>query len=242
MKFLALALAVAVAAAAAVHAQSDGVPLLPPLRSSPGSDLAGAPVRGSSVAAPVPGTFLGCYRDAPARVLDGFGTRFAGMTPLACIAECRSRGFPFAGTQGGSECFCGHTYDRLGAADNCNVACDGDSGQACGGALANSVYATGSGRADIPSQSRMFAAPAASALAPGIYDGVDIQGPVLRSFPLSHPRVEICAQACLGESGCAAFSFVRAGGYAVGDPPTCYLKSRIDATSQNLRVTSGVLK
>ncbi|MBI5275473.1 MAG: hypothetical protein HY854_03355 [Burkholderiales bacterium] len=217
----------------------QGVPLQPPTPAATGAETE----THAPTSPPIPGTLLGCFRDdAASRVLDGYHTQIPAMTPLACIAECRSRGYTSAGTQAGDQCFCGHAYDRLGSADTCNVPCDGDASQTCGGALANAVYATGFGRADITSASRIFAAPAASALAPGFYDGVDIQGPVLRSFPLSYPRIEICAQACLVEPGCAGFSFVRAGGYAVADPPTCYLRTRVDGTSQNVRVTSGVLK
>ena len=49
----------------------------------------------------------------------------------------------FAGLQYSRECFCDNNYDDYGTADNCNMACSGDSGQTCGGSWALSVYKTG---------------------------------------------------------------------------------------------------
>ncbi len=56
---------------------------------------------------------------------------------------CRSQGFPYAGTQYGSWCFCGELYGRSGKANNCDVPCGGDRHQTCGGSWANSVYQVG---------------------------------------------------------------------------------------------------
>ena len=84
--------------------------------------------------------------------------------------------------------------------------------------------------------------PAVSALPPGLYVSIDIQGPLLRSFVMEQPRVAVCAQACSEDRACTAYTLVRAGAYSPGDPPMCQLKARVDATSVNLRVTSGVLR
>ena len=46
----------------------------------------------------------------------------------------------YAATQAKTECFCANEYDLLGPADNCDMACGGDSSQICGGAWALSVY------------------------------------------------------------------------------------------------------
>jgi uncharacterized caspase-like protein len=89
---------------------------------------------------------LGCFRDRgelfgkQGRDLDGFVVNEAGMTTERCTSLCASREFAYAGTQYGTWCFCGNNYGRSGPADNCNMACDGNSKQSCGGVWANNVY------------------------------------------------------------------------------------------------------
>ena len=41
-----------------------------------------------------------------------------------------------------SQCFCGNSYGLYGLATNCNMACNGNSNEICGGNWANSVYLT----------------------------------------------------------------------------------------------------
>jgi hypothetical protein len=95
--------------------------------------------------------YLGCFRDQGAstgtegRDLNGHVFSRAGMTTEICTDECRAKGFPYAGTQSGSYCFCGTSYGRSGPAGNCDIKCQGNTGQVCGGAWANSVYAVGRG-------------------------------------------------------------------------------------------------
>ena len=50
------------------------------------------------------------------------------------------KGFHYAATQYRTQCFCGNSYDKYGAADNCDVKCAGDQSQTCGGGWANQVY------------------------------------------------------------------------------------------------------
>jgi hypothetical protein len=105
------------------------------------------------------GRYLGCFKDQGAatatqgRDLNGALFNDARMTPAACVKACRDKNFAYAGVQYSSYCFCGNSYGSSGPADNCNMRCSGNAGEACGGAWANSVYATG-------------AAPAASAAKP----------------------------------------------------------------------------
>lgn len=97
------------------------------------------------------GTYLGCYKDdqtglamfgisLPGRDIGGFAIQSDRMTTELCISTCRERGFDYAGTQYGSQCFCGNNYGVYGKADNCTMQCSGNSGQICGGTWANSVY------------------------------------------------------------------------------------------------------
>ena len=50
--------------------------------------------------------------------------------------------FLFAGVQNKRECYCGNWYYKHGKADNCDLQCDGDPNEICGGRWANSVYIT----------------------------------------------------------------------------------------------------
>jgi hypothetical protein len=94
--------------------------------------------------------YIGCFRDQQSgnplvattqgRDVNGLITNDANMTSARCIAVCRKQGFAYAGTQYATYCFCGSSYGRSGAADNCNMACGGNPAEMCGGAWANSVY------------------------------------------------------------------------------------------------------
>ena len=51
-------------------------------------------------------------------------------------------GYLYAGLQWGVECRCGNSgYDRYGNGTGCNLNCNGNASQICGGSLYNSVYA-----------------------------------------------------------------------------------------------------
>lgn len=95
---------------------------------------------------------LGCFKDQgdpgglQGRDLDGAIRQDAKMTGPMCVAECRSKGFAYAGTQYGAFCFCGNQYGRTGAANNCDSPCAGNPQEKCGGGWANSVYPTGGTR------------------------------------------------------------------------------------------------
>jgi len=95
--------------------------------------------------------FLGCFKDQPQRDLDGLLAHGDNLTAAQCVATCRSGGFRFAGTQYGSECHCGNSYGRSGAAGNCNMPCSGKRAEMCGGYYANSIYAAGELAADFAS-------------------------------------------------------------------------------------------
>jgi len=90
--------------------------------------------------------YLGCYKDqgdpygTRGRDLSGYMFSSPNMTTELCISECRKRGFAFAGTQYGSQCFCGNSYGKFGPANNCNMPCSGNKSEICGGFWANSIY------------------------------------------------------------------------------------------------------
>ena len=90
--------------------------------------------------------YVGCYKDAKDRALgeDPIETSNS-MTTRSCIATCANKGYEYAATQYGSQCFCGNDgFDKHGKADNknnkCNMQCSGDKNAICGGSWTNSVY------------------------------------------------------------------------------------------------------
>ena len=85
---------------------------------------------------------VGCYTDSEAsRSLSGKSQSSNSNTAASCIAFCSSSGFTFAGTQYGTQCFCGNSLGGASASSSdCSVACAGDSSQKCGGGYRLSVY------------------------------------------------------------------------------------------------------
>ena len=64
-----------------------------------------------------------------------------------CLDGNDLQGFAYAANQYQYQCFCGDSYNKYGAADNCNMACVGNASQTCGGNGANQVY---KGRLTLP--------------------------------------------------------------------------------------------
>lgn len=95
-------------------------------------------------------SYAGCYTDnLNPRSLGTTGVLFAGIgvgqvTSTACVAYCAKNGFNIAGTEFGSQCFCDNvlTNSQVAPASVCDVPCQGNSSEVCGGAAALSVFAT----------------------------------------------------------------------------------------------------
>ncbi|RCI08004.1 hypothetical protein L249_7791 [Ophiocordyceps polyrhachis-furcata BCC 54312] len=96
-------------------------------------------------------TYVGCFRDAIDRTL-------VGSKPLdylrgevsneKCASHCASKGYAFAGTEAGIECWCGSAIrdDGVRLPDRfCEMPCPGTGGEACGGSWAISVYVCAAG-------------------------------------------------------------------------------------------------
>ncbi|KAI1812092.1 WSC domain-containing protein [Poronia punctata] len=66
------------------------------------------------------------------------------MTTDSCLKSCLNGGFPFAGTEYGGECYCGVVVGNgtqlATDAETCNVPCNGNKNQVCGGPSRLSLY------------------------------------------------------------------------------------------------------
>ncbi|KAF2737108.1 WSC-domain-containing protein [Polyplosphaeria fusca] len=93
---------------------------------------------------PASWTYSGCYVDSvSARALKSASyVDASGLTGASCVDFCRSKGYPIAGTEYSTECYCGISLPAQAASDpsTCNKPCSGDATQACGGPNRLSVY------------------------------------------------------------------------------------------------------
>lgn len=101
----------------------------------------------SNVTLPEGWKTLGCYSDnLDNRVLSGITFAYwgaaNGISTSGCVAYCDQQGFSIAGTEYGSQCFCGTSLQgsNLQAASMCDMPCDGLESEICGGSLTLSVY------------------------------------------------------------------------------------------------------
>ncbi|KUJ15357.1 WSC-domain-containing protein, partial [Mollisia scopiformis] len=93
--------------------------------------------------------YYGCYQDTRARVLSGITLANVGqhaVTNTKCVDYCSNAGYSMAGTEYGGQCFCGNQLDGSTALNetSCDMPCEGDGTQTCGGGMALSVYSTSS--------------------------------------------------------------------------------------------------
>jgi hypothetical protein len=106
----------------------------------------------STAAAATGWKLLGCYTDTVAARTLPVGVPVAGgaaaMTPQLCTAACQAAGYVLSGTEYSDECYCGNTLQNGGgpAPDGnalCDMTCDGDKTQICGGPNRLTLYSYG---------------------------------------------------------------------------------------------------
>lgn len=108
---------------------------------------------GTSAAAPAGWSYKGCFSDnTNNRVLTGITFANIGdhqVTNTKCTAYCGAQGFNLAGTEYAGQCFCGNELNGSSALaeSHCDMPCEGDASETCGGSLALSVYTTSSTKA-----------------------------------------------------------------------------------------------
>ncbi|XP_041987544.1 xylosyltransferase oxt [Aricia agestis] len=94
------------------------------------------------------GRNLGCYADEKKlRLLSSFYGNYVNTnTPELCLDICVQGGFPFAGVQYASECFCGENPPPAASklTDGlCDMKCPGDLTKMCGGYFTMNIFETG---------------------------------------------------------------------------------------------------
>ncbi|OCK77835.1 copper radical oxidase [Lepidopterella palustris CBS 459.81] len=92
-------------------------------------------------------TYLGCYTDSVgARSLTGAAYNSGtAMTDEACVSFCISKNMIYAGTEYAGECYCGNSIASTGtpaASTDCNMACNGNAAEPCGGPNRLTVFNT----------------------------------------------------------------------------------------------------
>ncbi|KAH8659256.1 WSC domain-containing protein [Tricladium varicosporioides] len=92
----------------------------------------------------------GCYSDSVAsRTLANTVATTGGgsaMTVALCVDACHTAGYSLAGVEYGGQCYCDNTYINGGpysSLSNCNMACNGNSTEFCGGPGAMNLYSYG---------------------------------------------------------------------------------------------------
>ena len=88
---------------------------------------------------------LGCQADSSTkRILTGYTTNnYATNSAQSCINLCASKGYTYAGTEYGWQCYCGNTAN-LNPSSGCDTNCPDKSGK-CGGAYRMNLYSSSSG-------------------------------------------------------------------------------------------------
>ncbi|KAB2579092.1 WSC domain-containing protein [Lasiodiplodia theobromae] len=114
------------------------------LKSTLGASIANPNIWGAKLAASLPSGIAakGCYvDDGGARAFPTQLYSNSSNTPALCALACREKGFKYAGTQYGTECWCGSSLPTTTApaASDCSSACAGDAKQKCGGGYRLSV-------------------------------------------------------------------------------------------------------
>jgi hypothetical protein len=91
-------------------------------------------------------TYQGCMTNFASKALvQSMDTNFGNLTNEKCVDFCAEQGYAIAGTQSGSQCFCGNdiTEQTLFIEERaCATSCDGDDTEVCGDNQKLSLYAT----------------------------------------------------------------------------------------------------
>jgi hypothetical protein len=99
---------------------------------------------------PLPSSWatLGCYTDDVGNRVLSQGINIPSLTVDKCVAACSDAGYTIAGVEYGGECYCDNAIKNgQGQAPDgsvgCNIGCNGNAGEMCGGSNRMNVYAAG---------------------------------------------------------------------------------------------------
>ncbi|KAJ7689677.1 copper radical oxidase [Mycena rosella] len=210
-----------------------------------GTDLPPPPVGGGGGAPggvtaiatdlPSPWAYVGCFVDgAFGRVLTTEIDN-ANLTMETCVASCDAQNFTIAGGEFSIQCFCGNELIEgavPAAQSDCNMACGGNSTQACGAGNRLSVYSTTQNITILP-----VPVPQNSSI-PGSwsYQGCLAEATGGRVFPWEIDNTNNnSASGCLSQ--CAAFGYT-AGGMEFGFQCFCGDVSDVTASGVSLEPES----
>lgn len=109
-------------------------------------------VNGTTSAAPdIAGwSSQGCYADklGVGRVMSGIKFASVGkVSTSGCVAYCDKKGYTMAGTEYGGQCFCANSLSESNLLSDsmCDMKCEGDATEICGGHLSLTVYKKANG-------------------------------------------------------------------------------------------------
>ena len=114
-----------------------------PTTSTSTSAAAPSATPSSNVTLPSGWEAAGCYSDnLNPRSLSAWGYYGEPVTSSGCVNYCNTENYSFAGTEYAGQCFCGNelTQSQLEPSTDCNMACQGDADEICGGSARLSVF------------------------------------------------------------------------------------------------------
>lgn len=92
---------------------------------------------------------LGCFKDETTRHDIPNQVIMKSVSQEDCARACalKEQGYSYFGLQNSNQCYCGHSYGRYGRSDDssCNLRCNGNNDENCGGNKTNMVYFFGLG-------------------------------------------------------------------------------------------------
>ncbi|KAK2773429.1 copper radical oxidase [Colletotrichum kahawae] len=89
-------------------------------------------------------TYKGCYTDGPNRQLARASATSGSMTEEMCVTFCQGQGYPVAGAEYSSECWCDYKVPAERRPETeCNMPCNGDATEYCGAGNRLNVFSNG---------------------------------------------------------------------------------------------------
>ncbi|KAF3037548.1 hypothetical protein E8E11_001641 [Didymella keratinophila] len=201
---------------------------------------------------------LGCYTDSIGERTLEFPANVEGVNSAGrCAAACQQAGYKYAGLEYGQECYCGNSLRCPSAptvASACNMVCNGNATEVCGGPNAMNVYHLGN---DLVQACGVTVASTSSAAAPTVtpatlcpkshntiytdgagqkyttYCGFDYGGGNIEVGDLA--SYELCLQKCDTVANCGAVAWTGGDGRGF-----CYLKEATSELVANANVIAAI--